>query len=207
MGVSRHGGPGPALYPECGQPGLSGVARHRREKTVTCAHCREQCRIHMARGRVNRYVNGPRRIPALGTQRRIRALMRVGWPQIEVAARLGVRFSVVNRILTQKTVFTETAEKITQVYGQLAWETGPSTRTRALAVTRGWPGPMDWDDPDNPDEVPACDIEKAHREALVMDANRRRKETALRMTPEQREARLRVRREQRRIREAGLASA
>jgi hypothetical protein len=194
--------PGPALYPECAQPGLAGVYLHRRRGTPTCAHCRNENRLAVQRGRVNRYVNGPRRIPALGTQRRIRALCRVGWPQTEVAGRIGVRFSVINRLLSQPTVYTETAGKIAQVYADLAWETGPSNRTRIMAAKRGWPGPMDWDDPDNPDEVPACEIEAAHREALVMDANRRRRARLAELSPEQREERLRMRREQRRNREA-----
>lgn len=167
--------PGPALYPDCGTH--QGVLRHRREKTRTCAGCREWQRLDMHRCRIERIVNGRKLVSTLGLRRRVRALARRGWGQQQVAEAIGMDRWAFNKIIHQDEVRRSVAEKVRAVYPELAWRDGPSHLTRKFAERKGWPGPMDWDDPDDPEEIPACVIERAHAEALEMERGRRKNET------------------------------
>lgn len=158
--------PGPELYRECGS--MAGVRRHKRERTLKCAGCREASRVDMARYRVRKIVGGPRLVPTLGLTRRVHALARCGWSQADLAARIGVTEAAFNKIVHQAETRREVVEQVRALYAELAWRAGPNAQARRNAERRGWPGPLDWDDPDDPREVPACEIEKAHREALEM---------------------------------------
>jgi transcriptional regulator with XRE-family HTH domain len=154
---------------------MRAARRHARERTVPCAGCRKAVAAQQARYRVHRIVNGPKLVPVLGTRRRMQALARMGWPQSEIGRRLGVDRSQIGQLVHGRDmVLAETAEKVAGLYRELAFQVGPSVRSRLHAERSAWPGPMDWADPDNPDEVPACEIEKAHRDALAVDRNWRR---------------------------------
>lgn len=159
--------PGPALYPGCGS--MDGVRQHKREKTRTCAGCRAVVRSEMARYRVQRIVQGPRLLPTLGMRRRVRALARRGWSQDDIAGRLGMDPIRFKKIVQQGETRREVVEKVRAVYQELAWQDGPNDWARRNAERQGWPGPMDWDDPDNPEEIPLCEIERAHAEAKALD--------------------------------------
>lgn len=162
--------PGPSLYPECYRPGTSGQRRHWIEGTVTCARCREQARRKLIRYRLYAAHHGARKVPALGTQRRIRALNRWGYTREQIAARVGWTQSALTRLLEQTVIYKETEEIVARVYREIVASgiPGTSLKTRRRAEVAGWPGPLDWDDIDNPDEVPWCEIEAAHAEALQM---------------------------------------
>lgn len=190
--------PGPALYPECSQPGLGGTYRHRRNGTPTCAHCRAEMAAHAARYRKQRYLaGGALTVPALGSQRRVRALARMGWDHQAVGDGIGLSRRSVSEIFGQAVISRRKADRIARFYREHAWETGPSRVARGIAERRGWPGPMDWANPDDPDEVPACEIEKAHREALAIEYNRRAYARLRAQSAQAREARLIRRREAR----------
>jgi hypothetical protein len=158
--------PGPALYRECGT--AAGLRTHKRERTRTCAGCREVGRVTRARLRVDVIISGPRLVPALGTQRRVRALARRSWSQADLAGRLGIPVARFKKVLGQQATRRDLAEKVEALYRELLDREGPSPGARACAERRGWPGPMDWDDPDDPGEVPVCEVERAHCEALRM---------------------------------------
>lgn len=162
--------PGPSLYPECYRTGTSGQRRHWTEGTVTCARCREQARRKLIRYRLQSARYGPRKVSALGTHRRIRALNRWGYTREQVAARVGWTQSALTRLLEQDVIYQETALVVAHVYKELVSSgiPGPSLKTRRRAEAAGWPGPGDWDDIDNPAEVPVCEVEAAHAEALEM---------------------------------------
>lgn len=129
----------------------------------------------MARYRIHQIVLGPKLVSALGTTRRMRALARVGWGQPEIAARLGVtNYRSLSKITRQAEVHREMADKIKALYAELAWQDGPNYLAKANSKHRGWPGPMDWDDLDDPNEVPLCEIERAHGEALAVERSRQR---------------------------------
>lgn len=167
--------PGPALYEECGS--YEGVLRHRRESTRTCAGCREVQRVGMHQYRVQRIIAGRKMVSTLGLRRRVHALATRGWAQRDIAERLGTSAAAFSKIVNQDETHRDTADKVKAVYAELAWQDGPNALARRKAELKGWPGPMDWDDPDNPDEVPLCVIERDHREALRIESNRRKNET------------------------------
>lgn len=113
---------------------------------------------------------GPRKVSSLGTLRRIRALNRWGYTREQIAARAGWSRSALTRLLEQDVIYRETAATVARVYRDIVASgiPGRSLKTRRRAEAAGWPGPLDWDDIDNPDEVPRCLIEEAHAEALGM---------------------------------------
>lgn len=162
--------PGPSLYPECFRPGTSGQRRHWTEGTVTCARCREQARRKLIRYRLYAAQHGNRKVSALGTQRRIKALNRWGYTREQIAERVGWTQSALTRLLEQAVIYKETEAVVTRVYRELVASgiPGTSLKTRRRAEVAGWAGPLDWDDIDNPDEVPYCEVEAAHDEALRM---------------------------------------
>lgn len=166
--------PGAVLYPSCGKHG--GYLRHRREKTRTCAPCREWQRLNMARYRVQQIVVGPRMVSTLGLRRRVRALARRGWRQADLAERLGMNWQAFAKVVQQDATHRELAERVAVLYRELWDQDGPSAIARGMAERAGWPGPMDWDDPDDAGEIPICEIERAHGEALEMERARRKNE-------------------------------
>jgi hypothetical protein len=153
-------------YPECSEPGHAGRRRHKAEGTRTCQLCREKTRDEMAAYRKAVIIGGPRRVPALGSQRRIRALVRMGWSQRRLGARLGITGKAVGDVLTYRYVNQAYAERIRELYWQLIDLPGPDLREARAAQRAGWPGPGDWDDIDDPGAIPVCEIERAHGEAL-----------------------------------------
>jgi len=134
------------------------------------AGCRESCcRRAIARyekeGRLAR-LNGGRAVPALGAQRRIQALMALGWTSenIRLAAGWNHRNSIQRILHGQKgrpcTWLTKaTAETITKVYDQLSMRLPEMDRyhrrAASIARSKGYVPPLAWDDIDNPDEQPA----------------------------------------------------
>ena len=134
------------------------------------AGCREQCcRRALARDEKRRRLDklrGGRAVPAIGAQRRIRALMRLGWTSTDIAQAAGCHErNYVLRILNgqkgKPTTWLErkTDKAIRDVYERLSMrlpDPAPHrARTRALAERRGYPPPLAWDDIDNPDEEPS----------------------------------------------------
>lgn len=108
---------------------------------------------------------GPKPVPtmqvdALGSRRRLQALMVVGH-SVRVAASASriTRDSAHDIALgRQTTVRADVAERIANAYTQLAFRPPASNkftkRTRNLAAARGWHGPLAWDDIDDPNEHP-----------------------------------------------------
>lgn len=132
------------------------------------AGCRDACcRRARARyekeGRLAR-LSGGRAVPALGAQRRMQALMRLGWSSDRIAAAAGLphRNHVLRIINGQKGkptswITRRTNEWVSDVYDQLSMKipTGPLVgRTRAHAERLGYLPPLMWDNIDDPDERP-----------------------------------------------------
>lgn len=103
-------------------------------------------------------------IPALGSTRRIQALVAIGWTMAEIARRLGTARSDIRRLATEADRVTpRRAQQISDLYDHLSNRTPTGTtraelatygRARALARRSGWARPIDWDDIDT-DEAPA----------------------------------------------------
>ncbi|MEU0940372.1 hypothetical protein [Embleya sp. NPDC005971] len=101
-------------------------------------------------------------VSGLGTTRRLRALVRAGWPQSHLAEHVGQTGPIVKN--TPRSVTARTARDTRTLYRLIA-ELDPrahgipehiAQRTRTRATAHGWPGPMCWDDDtiDNPDVEP-----------------------------------------------------
>lgn len=129
------------------------------------AGCREVCcrRAHARYEKKRRLdrLRGGRAIPALGAQRRIQALMRLGWMATDIAEEAGWgrdHDNYVRRILKgQKGKPTRWLERATDatirdVYERLSMRLPEMNqyraRTRAKAEAAGWPPPLAWDDID-----------------------------------------------------------
>lgn len=198
--------PGPVLYPECGQ--LTGPRKHRREGTRTCAPCRAVQAAYQARYRVQRIVVGPRLVPALGVHRRVRALARLGWAQDDIAGRLGIVPYRFKKVMGHADCRRDLAEQVAALYRDLLDQDGPNRWARAHAERKGWPGPMDWDNLDDPAENPVAGIvvDRDHAEALVMHSAWRRAYAAEQHNQRKRDARAVARLSRERQRQPAMAS-
>jgi DNA-binding CsgD family transcriptional regulator len=85
-------------------------------------------------------------IPAIGTHRRIQALMAIGYPFADIAKRLGVHHDRIRQYLIQEAIYTRTAARIARMYDELSMTPGPSRRARSIAARRGYLPPLAWDD-------------------------------------------------------------
>lgn len=145
------------------------------------AGCREACcrraRTRYEKGsRLDRHRGHSRAIPALGYQRRIQALARMGWSFQDIADEAGwghrnrVRYIVVGQ-KGKPTRYLEraTAKTIGEVFERLCMKVpdGPyAGRTRTWAASKGWAPPLAWDDIDDPDARPRGGV-IAHRKTDV----------------------------------------
>lgn len=114
--------------------------------------CREARNTDERRRRKHRQVLGiVRAVPATGTQRRIRALMAIGWTSEEIRRRAGwgTPQAVTELLTTRTTVYRHTAATIADVYAELCMTPGPSAKNRREAMKKGWAPPLAWEDIDN----------------------------------------------------------
>jgi hypothetical protein len=120
--------------------------------------CRRAIAAYEKRGRLAR-LRGGRAVPAIGAQRRLQALMRLGWSSQRIAIEAGqAHRNHVLRILNgQKGKPTnwlqrDTDQWVRDVYDRLCMtvpDDGYAARTRAFAERQGWAPPLAWDDIDN----------------------------------------------------------
>lgn len=144
---------------------------------------------------MQRIVVGPRLVSTLGTQRRIRALARLGWSQNDLAQRLGIPVSRFTKVMGYTECRRELADQVTALYRELLDKPGRNHWARANAERQGWPSPMEWDDPDDPAEQPVSGVVVArdHAEALAFERALRQEVAAARKNESRRNARRMVR--------------
>lgn len=101
-------------------------------------------------------------VPALGTVRRLRALVRIGHTQTALANRMGWSVMNLSRLILgrQERVSAKTHDVVSAMFDEL-WDT-PGTGThsdaaRRKAEQRRWLPPLAWDDPDTDPEPPVVD--------------------------------------------------
>lgn len=130
-------------------------------------------------GRLAR-LRGGKAVPALGAQRRLQALLALGWSSHSIAVAAGVAHrNHVWRIVhgqkgkPTKWIQRETFEWVCRVYDELSMKLPDgryAPRTRAYAERNGWAPPLAWDDIDDPDETPAgWPYNRATRAELLTD--------------------------------------
>ncbi|WP_145503194.1 hypothetical protein [Streptomyces sp. CFMR 7] len=121
------------------------------------------------------------RVDPTGTQRRLQALMAVGWPAVHLGHTLSLHPSYVRELQRRPQVYSTTAHAMAVAYNRL-WNKQPerhgisaqaANRSRNYARAKGWPPPAAWDDDviDDPKAAPEwtghCGTMrgwKAHRE-------------------------------------------
>lgn len=124
-----------------------------------------RCRCPGARraGAVYRWqkANGthqPKLVTALGTGRRIRALMAAGWSQAQIGEAVGLPASMISHLSRTDRLMQATADRVAEVYDKLSADIPPRTRggtyARNMAMKRGWAPPLAWDNIDDPEAVP-----------------------------------------------------
>lgn len=104
-------------------------------------------------------------VPAVGTARRLRALVAIGWSQSKLAQMLGKLPANLGKTMTSEQVAAGTARAVRDLYDRL-WDRPPpestwserqsASRARNLARRNGWVPPLAWDDDalDDPEAVP-----------------------------------------------------
>lgn len=83
-------------------------------------------------------------VPAVGTTRRVQALMAIGWRKPDLAAAGIPSAQLVTRARSHVTAATW--RQVREVYDRLSMTPGPSAPARARATRRGYPPPLAWDD-------------------------------------------------------------
>lgn len=137
----------------------------RRHGTVN-AYFKHGCRCDDARKARTRYekrriagLNPPGYVPALGTIRRLRALVAIGYTSTWLAEELGWKLTVVLRLTNHRapesrTVHVDTRDQVAALFERRCMIPGGNDRSRARARKQGWRPPLAWDDIDNPAEKP-----------------------------------------------------
>jgi hypothetical protein len=93
-------------------------------------------------------------ISSVGTLRRLQALIAIGWPQAQLAARLGQTAANFSALMRRNTVTVRLTRAVRRLYDAL-WDADPLahgvtaqavSRARNAAAAAGWPPPAAWDD-------------------------------------------------------------
>lgn len=123
-------------------------------------------------------------ITARGTQRRLQALVAIGWPLSRLAARIGISSTNMSELMRSRKVTVRRHREVAALFDEL-WATPFPVTTRVSAIsrrraltmarTRRWLPPMAWDDldtdlePPAPDDGPYVGIDFAAVELAVTD--------------------------------------
>lgn len=98
------------------------------------------------------------RSDAVGVERRLRALVAIGWTQSYLGDQLGYDPSWVAKLANnpRRRVNRDTYQAVADLYDRLSMTPGPSQEARDRAKARGWAPPLAWDDDsiDRPDAAP-----------------------------------------------------
>ena len=105
-------------------------------------------------------------IDALGTRRRLQALVAIGWPIAQLAGHLGVDLRNFNRMIYRGPRTTAGTARAVVEFFDANWDHVPPefraqvvSRAKNLAKRNGWVPAAAWDDIDDPTEQPKADLE------------------------------------------------
>lgn len=103
---------------------------------------------------VQRIQNPDEIVSAIPSQRRIRALMWMGWKLETIAKESGMSRDAVGKIARRYRTRTKAAshEAIKETYERLCMTYGPDVKTATWARKQRWLPPLAWDDPDDLEE-------------------------------------------------------
>jgi hypothetical protein len=141
------------------------LAEHGRDGLPTTHRVRPNTAARVLSIGIGDASRAPRsRVDAIGTRRRLQALIAIGWPVELLAAQLDRRLNSLRRSLTGESVTARTARDVAALYERL-WNVPPPRATsqpravadaaRAYAVAQGWLPPLAWDDIDSDPTPPS----------------------------------------------------
>lgn len=147
-----------------------------------CDSCREHTNAEARRRRKLRAYGRWEdfRVPAIGTTRRLQALMAIGWTQTKLGELLGTHQAAVWQLIFDRpgTVERPTRDKISALYDRL-WDKKPPwasnyqrsaiEKSVRYAAKNGWPPPLAWDDIDNDGGPATAAREEGVDEILVQN--------------------------------------
>lgn len=89
-----------------------------------------------------------RMLPAIGSIRRLHALLAVGHRCLDISAASGVEHSMISDLVNERltTIKRHVAERISLGYRKLSDSTGTSARSKNRALRHAWAPPGAWDD-------------------------------------------------------------
>lgn len=127
----------------------------------TCDDSREDARLYYKRGREGR--RPPGLFPVIGVTRRLQALAVMGHADDVVLRSTGLSQRTVTRLrdglvdVVQRGTFEQVALAFRELIGVVPPDTWQVRRRCRLARGRGWAGPAEWIDIDDPNEQPAIE--------------------------------------------------
>lgn len=130
---------------------LSDLFRGRREKIL------RRTAQTVLKIRLDDILPGPLTVPALGTVRRLRALMAIGHSPEAIAEAAGCSVNCFTDIVyghSADSVRPRTARLVAEAYEHLSARPGAHSLSRRRAAERNWAPPLAWDDIDDPNERP-----------------------------------------------------
>lgn len=104
-------------------------------------------------------------VPAVGSVRRMRALVAAGYPVAELAERLGLARAAAAGLLdgSADTVAAGLARSVARLFDALQLRPGPSAAARKYAAVRRWAPPLAWDEEALDDPAGAADTGRGKR--------------------------------------------
>jgi hypothetical protein len=106
-------------------------------------------RTRIRRSIEHKILSAPLGVTAVGVQRRLRALMAIGWSGVALAAELGVTPNAISETVAQHRFYSyrDRADRIVALYDRLSPGCADPCRfTVEYARTKHWAPPMAWDD-------------------------------------------------------------
>lgn len=122
--------------------------------------CRDECCTAAHRRYMKLYRMGrqPRMVSPIGTQRRIEALLALGWTARDISERCGRGTEWARMVSRSERVTSHTATIVAKVYDDLCMTVPDDAyyyrRNRRRAARKGYLPPLAWDNIDDPDEHP-----------------------------------------------------
>lgn len=104
-------------------------------------------------------------VDAIGTTRRLQALVAIGYNQEQLCEIVGTDRSSLSLLIRGKIprIQIKTAQMVTEAYDRISMTPGTSHAARARAHRKGWVPPLAWDDDEIDDPTARPDIGKHHR--------------------------------------------
>jgi len=133
-------------------------------KLKTGEHDRVQGETYRRLATLRNSNPAPVRVPAIGAQRRLDGLSRMGWPLRDIRVRLGFLGDYVRNLEPTHLIPIATHQKLVALYDELSMIPGPSERTRKLAERSGKPPPLAWDDDNIDDPKAKPNLTGGHRQ-------------------------------------------